>query len=944
MKKIFLPFLLAAAVFAAPVLFSQTNTEVLKTEALQQMKQGRYGEAIDLLNRYISAFPRRADGYNLRGLCYEKRAQYEMAVYDFRSARKLEPDNKEIQQNLSRTTDAWYALLLNKIEGHRREIAINPAKAVNYLEIGKSYKHMGEWLVAEEWYDKYLEREEASADEIIRYSEILAKNNHISKGEPILKRYCEKYPNDHRLWSRYGYFTLWLGKNQIAIRAFTNALELRPFFKEALDGLDLARGRGYIYIVNDTSSRFNYGLPVGTPEYAIDKYYRIIRQNPGDEESRMLLVKELMKANRLEEAYSQLQILAATKSDDEEFQKFWDEVMDYRKQFYSDQIDDLKAKLEKSPYDRDAILKIGQYYSYNQQYDKAASLYEFYLKQNPRDHEIRYNLALISAWNKDLTKARDEADIILSDDPSNTRYQLLRGQLSAWLNEDLDKGEALLKKVVSKEPDNLSALITLGTLMFQKHQFEESVHYANLAEKIDPSDVELLKLKYILDLQEQRNEEAARYAVLETARTHAYNEDCEEAIGYYNEYLSFPEADQSVRNELAQAHICLKDYISAIKIYDDLLKEDYDFELDKQRAKVYFWSGDSIKALAEFERLYASNPDDAEVQLYLGDSYMQMKKYDEARKIYREMLEVSPGSQIVQMRLGWLGEGPGVGIPTYVLITPEASYYTDNLDLKLNTQGLRIEAGLTRFLAIAVSGQRGGLSSATDRLNFNTIKGNVFLTLNRYITLGGAFGKTFFSNNIQSETAEGFLRASQENRYLLTVGVNSSDAALLLYSPYLVTNRLTATHLFAAGEYFFESGMLLKGKYAHIAVSDNNDGNNIEFRVGKKFDPELTAGYEYNHLSFENLSPLYWSPDNYESHSVWADWMVYEEKPSKITIGGKFGLIPESNYILREIYGAASMKLAEQFTLQARITAGSTVQQKIGYSSTSLNISAFWTL
>lgn len=124
---------------------------------------------------------------------------------------------------------------------------------MNYLEIGKSYKNLGNWDEAESWYDKYLKLEEASSDEIIRYTEILAKNNHISKGEPILKRYCEKYPDDQRLWSRYGYFSMWLGKTQTAIKAFQNALELKPYFKEALDGLDLARGKGYVYTVNDTT-------------------------------------------------------------------------------------------------------------------------------------------------------------------------------------------------------------------------------------------------------------------------------------------------------------------------------------------------------------------------------------------------------------------------------------------------------------------------------------------------------------------------------------------------------------------------------------------------------------------------------------------------------------------------------------------------------------------
>ena len=183
--------ILSAVIILTCNLVAQQPTGRLKTEAQEQMKFGRYGEAIDLLNRFISAKPQNPQGYNLRGLCYEQRKRYEMAVYDFRSALKLNPNNVDYNSNLERAIDAWNNLLRNNIIGYKREIAINPATPINYLEIGKCYKNLGEWQKAEDWYDEYLKREEASADEIIRYSEILAKNNHISKGEPILKRFTE---------------------------------------------------------------------------------------------------------------------------------------------------------------------------------------------------------------------------------------------------------------------------------------------------------------------------------------------------------------------------------------------------------------------------------------------------------------------------------------------------------------------------------------------------------------------------------------------------------------------------------------------------------------------------------------------------------------------------------------------------------------------------------
>ena len=118
MKKTFLILVvLPIAFLSCNIIFAQTQSEGFRLEAQKQMQFGRYGEAIDLLNRYISAEPQKALGYNLRGMCYEKRKDYENAAYDYRSALKLEPNNKEIQTNLNRATSAWYSLLYNSIEG-----------------------------------------------------------------------------------------------------------------------------------------------------------------------------------------------------------------------------------------------------------------------------------------------------------------------------------------------------------------------------------------------------------------------------------------------------------------------------------------------------------------------------------------------------------------------------------------------------------------------------------------------------------------------------------------------------------------------------------------------------------------------------------------------------------------------------------------------------------
>ena len=940
-------FIILNLILSAPFINTQPRLHIddLKSEALIHMKNGRYGEAINLLNNYISGRPQQAEGYNLRGLAYEYRGQYELAVYDFRSARKLEPRNSDIKENLDRVTKAWYKLLYNEIEGYKREIAIDPSKALNYLEIGKSYKNLGEWAEAEIWYDKYLTREKASPDEIIRYTEILAKNNHLSKGEPILRKYTQEYPDDQRLWSRYGYFLLWLGKTRSAVKAFESALELKPFFKEAMDGLARAKGKGYIYTFNDTASYKYYKYGVKSGGYVIDNYFRRLKRNPGDDGTRIKLIHALMKAERYEEAHQQMQILINRAGENEQIKKLSAEVAEARNSYYKNRIFEYEKLLKKEPGNRDILLKLAGYYSSLGRYAGAVDLYGDYLAFNPDDSEIRFLYIQNAAWDSRYQLAGNELDVMILQYPDSIKYKLLRAQIYVWQNQDLDIAEKLLNFVLSKNPDNYDALLTIAMLKLQQNEYKDAEYYASLAGGINPSDKEVARLKFEIDKQKKLDHTNKLYLMLEEARQRVSENDCYGAVKLYEQYNELTLPGKNILLEEADAYVCLKDYSSAIAIYDNLLNGSYDFEVAKKRAKVIFWSNNPQDALTEFNKLSAQKPEDSEVRMFIGDCYMRLGQYTMARKIYKKLQAEYPGSRLISARLGWLGEGNGdlfsLSFPSYVLVNPEANYYFDNYDFKYSLQGLMVETGINNYLSIGVSGYRGELDSASSRLNFYSFKGLLSVRFNKVFSLGLSAGKTFFENVDENFTGSAYLKAEEEN-YSVHLDYLSQDAARILYSPFLVNQRLKTDMIRLGIDYHGESGLLASGNYSYYLVSDSNTGNNLQARIGKRFG-ELAAGYEFYYLGFRDSSVLYWSPDNFESHSLWGEWFIMDNKKNTLSVGGKVGIIPENNFILREAFVSGRFLLAEHFTLQGRISTGSTERQNLGYSSTSFNLAVYWT-
>lgn len=934
-------------IFTISVIQPQNINRELVSEAKQLMTTGRYGEAIDLLNRFIAVNPQQTEGYMLRGTCYVNRGDFEFAVNDFRTAKRISPSDTNVNNLLNSTLTSWKKLLLNNIEGYKREIAIHPDKPINYLEIGKAYKNLGEWREAEIWYDEYLKRDEPSPDEVLRYTGILAKNNQLAKGEKILKRYTELQPDDHRLWSRYGYFSYWLGKKKTAVSAFEKSLLLRPFFKEAADGLDLAKGKGYVYTVNDTTSRFTYGLATAQHIYLIDRLYAGIKRNPDDTELRFRLIDELIKADRYEEAIQQLNYLESTHSGSEKYNNIKSKVFESRQLYYKNKIEEYKQKLAADLGNTNAMLKLAELYSQSGKFKFSKPMYESYLAIIKDDEQTRYNFAKLLFWNNNICAARDQADILLLNNPDRTEYQLLSANILMRLNENLQRSKSLFAAVIKNQPDNKEALSGLFNLSLLEQDVSKAERYFQLIkEQIGVSESESLFEQ--IEAMKKHLEQNELFQVLEQARNYAYHGDCNKAVNSFEKYFDEGGSNQQVYFELAEAYQCMDDYKKAISIYDEMIELGFDGpEVIKQRAKIIFWSGDSIRAFREFEKLNAHNSDDLEIKLFLADSFLKLKQYKRARDIYNDLLRQSPGSHIVKMRLEWLGsegiESFSVDeFPTYVLISPEGNYFSDNTSFDYSQFGTGIEFGFTNFLAAGISGYRGTFSSDLSRLNFNILKGALFLKFNNNFKARIGAGQSYFVNGTNENIFETAVTLSEKELYDLILFYNRMDAAFVLYSPFLTDTRLNTDFAGLNGEYNFVNGMIISGKYSYINVSDDNSGNQIQFRIGHKFQSYFKGGYEYYYYTMSEQSDLYWSPELFEAHSVWADFELVRNSQTNFTLGGKIGLIPENDFLLREFHAQLKYKFTTNFNLQASLLTGSSSRAGIGYNSTGFRLAIFW--
>jgi tetratricopeptide (TPR) repeat protein len=940
----------------------RSDIDLYKRTAVAHMKAGRYGEAIDQLNKYIAANPQEAEGYNLRGICWEKRQQYAEGRLDYRRAVALEirDANKhaEYQNNLQHLIDIWYPILNKNIQGYQREIAINSNTASNYLEIGKAYKLMEVWDKAEQWYDEYLKRDDnASPDEIIRYSEVLAKTGSIVKGEKILKKYVERYPQDWRLWSRYGYFTLWLAKYPIAKHAFETALGFKPFFKEAQDGLDIVNQQAYLTLENPRAFE---------KEYPIDRYYKILRRNPNDIDTRFKLVDELTAANRNEEAYQQLKIIGLTKPDDERYKVRYDSVSATRSRNFQDKLVLAKTKLLQDPDDKDAMRIVAENYENLQYYDSAMVMLDKYFEKYPdeKDQDLRYRWARNSAWNREFDKAIDITDKLLEDYPNNLDYQLFRAQVSIWITRDIEIARVYLENVLRAHPNNIDALISMGSLSLIDKDYDKAQEYENKAKEIDPSNDDVIKLQSNIDWQKMRAEEEKVYAILEGGREKVIAQECADALPFYEEYLSKAEPNVLIEKEYGDVLFCAKDYPKALLTYNDVLSKGPNFDAQMMRAKLYYAMGDSVSSLREFKDLSKQDSSSFDARLYLGDSYTKMGESDSARDVYDFMLEKehldSTQVMMVNQRKGWL---PVTGVaailetfPNYVGLAPLLNYYSDNLSFRLTQLGARLELGLTSFLSLGATFMKTWLRAdpnhdtistkyiLTGSREFTTFKGHVFVRFSRFMNMGVGFGNSNSQGAFVRNESDAFFNYERKD----TIGVNliyqSSDAALILYSPYLLDVRYYARLYKINGYYQHRDGLKISGYFQYVSADDGNEGNDFLLRLGKYFEKNFIVGYEYQYVNYKFKSQFYYSPRNFESHSIWLDQILEKHENLRVSIGGKIGYIPQSNLMALEAHVEAFDQVLKNISVSGKLSVGSTSRDQSSYRYFSGQLSAYWTI
>ena len=352
-----------------------------------------------------------------------------------------------------------------------------------------------------------------------------------------------------------------------------------------------------------------------------------------------------------------------------------------------------------NPDNPDTWLLLQQLEQHEGRTDKAAEALEMYMKLSP---DTDFTDVIRLAWYYfELDKAQEAKNLLLSKikdkntpsremveaadllvkkghteealsiysrmlerDPMDVEAWTLMGRLYAATNR-LDEAINTYQKGLEKNPDSISLLVELGNLCLEQNDWECAINYFKQAEPLADEDIRINihktlcsvyfyagrddeALALFVSLREHGDDDAAFYFSL--GKVMNFLRRYEEAVNYFqrgfeHDFSKIPETQLfNVYQRYANALINLQRHDDAIKLIRDTASEFIKNSelLNLLEASIYLDMKRYEDAIAIYEWLVASDPQNISNIIRLGQTYSSAKQYKKAEETLLRVHDIDP--------------------------------------------------------------------------------------------------------------------------------------------------------------------------------------------------------------------------------------------------------------------------------------------------------------
>lgn len=290
--------------------------------------------------------------------------------------------------------------------------------------------------------------------------------------------------------------------------------------------------------------------------------------------------------------------------------------------------------------------------------------------QETTDDPYEFILAKLAADDGRFDEALSRIDKIVAKNPQNAVILYERALILIDASK-VDAAEAELRKVVALQPNFYDAERVLGRVLLDRAgtdrtKVDEALVHLQNAFRIYPDDLGTGMAISQIYLASGRPAEAEKVlaSMLERAPdqrglNYSYAQVLTK-LGRGAESLKYLERAVEVDptfglaiQQLVEIYQSTNQWQKAAEVLQPLINDDpTNLDFQRQQAFFYLRAGMAEKARARFVELLAVDPKDTRTQYYLAESLSDLERYDEADRIYRQLLEKTPDDPDVLASFG----------------------------------------------------------------------------------------------------------------------------------------------------------------------------------------------------------------------------------------------------------------------------------------------------
>jgi tetratricopeptide (TPR) repeat protein len=290
--------------------------------------------------------------------------------------------------------------------------------------------------------------------------------------------------------------------------------------------------------------------------------------------------------------------------------------------------------------------------------------------QEPPDDAYEFILAKLAADEGRLDEAITRIDKIAARNPQNTVVLFERAMILVDASK-ADAAEAELRKVVAMQPNFFDAERILGRILLDhagsdRTKVDDALLHLQNAFRINPDDLATgMAISQIYQASGRPAEaEKVLSAMLERVpdqRGLNYSYALvltklgrgAESIKYLERAVEVDPTFGPAIQQLVEIYQSTNQWQRAADVLQPLINDDpTNLDFQRQQAFFYLRAGLPEKARSRFSALLVADPKDSRTQFYLAESLSDLERYDEAERIYRQLLEKTPDDADILVSYG----------------------------------------------------------------------------------------------------------------------------------------------------------------------------------------------------------------------------------------------------------------------------------------------------